>query len=90
MNFTWPGGSSSVFSRALKAPLKHVHLVDQVPFGGPPSAAAGALDDLADVVDAGVGGGVHLSTSGAALHDLRAMAPVGGHVEGRLVDVALA
>ena len=33
MNFTCSGGSSSVLSRALKAPAaEHVHLVDQVDF----------------------------------------------------------
>ena len=67
---------------------EHVHLVDQVHLvAGHQRLVARALDDLAHVVDAGVGGGVHLQHVGVpALHDLGAVAPEPGHVEGRLVD----
>jgi len=61
-NFTCGGGSSSVFSKALKAsPREHVHFVDDVHL----VAAAGrphgdVLPQLADLVDAAVAGGVDL------------------------------
>ena len=48
---------------------------------------ARALDQLANVVDAGVGGGVHLDDVGMpALHDLGAVPAEHGHVEGRRLD----
>ena len=67
---------------------EHVHLVDEVDLvARHHRLVARALDDLADVVDAGVGGGVHLQHVGVpALHDLGAVAAELGHVEGRLVD----
>ena len=67
---------------------EHVHLVDEVHLvARHQRLVARALDDLADVVDAGVGGGVHLQHVGVpAFHDLGAVAAELGHVEGRLVD----
>ena len=62
MNFTCGGGSSSVFRSALNAPVReHVHLVDDVDLvAGTRRRGRRPVDDLADVVDAGVRGGVHL------------------------------
>ena len=55
MNFTCGGGSSSVFSSALKALVReHVHLVEDVDLvARRAGAVAHALDQLAHVVDAG-------------------------------------
>ena len=73
--------------RVERALGEHVHLVDEVHLvAGDQRPVARALDDLADVVDAGVGGGVHLQHVGVApLHDLDAVAAELGHVEGGLV-----
>ena len=74
--------------RVERALGEHVHLVDEVHLvARHQRLVARALDDLAHVVDAGVGGGVHLQHVGvAAFHDLGAVAAELGHVEGRLVD----
>ena len=62
MNLTCSGGSSSVFSRALKAAVReHVHFVDDVDLV--PRAArthVGVRPQLADLVDAAVAGAVDL------------------------------
>ena len=48
---------------------------------------ARALDHLANVVDAGIGGGVHLDDVGMpALHDLGAVPAEHRHVDGRRLD----
>ena len=62
MNFTCGGGSSSVFSRRVERLLRqHVHFVDDVDLVARAGRCiAHAVDDLADVVDAGARGGVHL------------------------------
>ena len=61
-NLTCSGGSSSVFSRALKAPGgEHVHFVDVVDLEpGPARPQAGVLPELADRLDAVVAGAVDL------------------------------
>ena len=68
-NFTCGGGSSSVFSSALKALRDSMWIfVDDEDLGaGLDRAVAGGLDDLAHVVDAGAGGGVHLDHVGVAV-----------------------
>ena len=64
---------------------EHVHLVDDVDLvAGDRRLVAHRLDDLADVVDAGVGGGVHLDdVDVAALHDGGAVLAHLVHVDGR-------
>ncbi len=62
MNLTSGGGSSSVFNSALKAVLReHVHFVDDVDLEARRDRlVADAVGQLADVVDAGARGGIHL------------------------------
>ena len=63
---------------------EHVHLVDDVDLvAGGVRLVVGAVDQLADVVDAGVGGRVHLDhVEMPALEDGAAMDALFGHVEG--------
>ena len=63
---------------------EHVDLVDDVDLvAGGDRRVAGRIDDVADVVDAGVGGGVHLDDVGvAALHDGAAVDALGGQIDG--------
>ncbi len=74
--------------RVERALREHVHFVDDEHLGARRKRpVARALDDLADVVDAGVGGGVHLDHVGmAAFHDLAAVEAEHRHVDRRLVD----
>ena len=67
---------------------QHVHLVDDVDLvAGRDGRVAHPLDDLANVVDAGVRGGVHLDhVDMPALHDRLAMLAGHGKVDRRLVD----
>ncbi len=69
---------------------QHVHFVDDVDLvAGDRRLVAHRLDDLADVVDAGVGGGVHLDdVDVAALHDGGAVFAHLVHVDGGLIDLA--
>ena len=69
---------------------QHVHFVDDVDLvAGDRRLVARRLDDLADVVDAGVGGGVHLDhVDMAAFHDRGAVLAEFRHVDGRPVDLA--
>ena len=62
MNFTCSGGSSSVFSRALKASRgEHVDFVDDVDLEPRPAGPhVDVLPQLADFVDAAVAGAVDL------------------------------
>ena len=65
---------------------EHVDLVDDVDLvAGRHRRIADAVDDLADVVDAGMRGGVHLEhVHVARFHDRFAMDAELGHVDGRL------
>ena len=67
---------------------QHVHFVDDVDLvARRDRRVAHLLDDLADVVDAGVGGGVHLDhVDMAAFHDGAAMLARSAELDGRLVD----
>ena len=69
---------------------QHVDFVDDVDLvAGDGRAVARGLDDLADVVDAGVRGGVHLDhVDMAAFHDGGVVLALLVHVDGRLVDLA--
>ena len=69
---------------------EHVHFVDDIDLGARRNRAiARVLDDLAHVVDAGMGGGVHLDhVDVAQLHDRLAMDAELGHVDARPVDLA--
>ena len=69
---------------------QHVDFVDDVDLvAGDRRLVAHRLDDLADVVDAGVGGGVHLDdVDVAAFHDGGVVLADLGHVDGRRVDLA--
>ena len=62
MNFTWAGGSSSVFSKRVEGlGREHVHFVDDVDLVARlHRRVAHALDQLADVADAGAAGRIHL------------------------------
>ncbi len=73
--------------RVERALGEHVHLVDEVHLvAGDQWPIARALDDLADVVDAGIGGRVHLQhVRVPPFHDLDAVAAELGHVERGLV-----
>jgi hypothetical protein len=63
---------------------QHVHFVDDVDLvAGVKRPVAHLLDDLAHVVDAGLGGGVHLDDVGVArLEDRLAMLAEFRHVDG--------
>ena len=65
---------------------QHVDLVDDVDLvAGRDRRIADAVDDLADVVDARMGGGVHLQhVHVPRFHDRLAMDAEAGHVDGRL------
>ncbi len=79
MNFTCSGGSSSVFQERVERALReHVNFVnDEDLVARQDRPVARVLDDLTDVVDAGVGGGVHLDDVGvAAAHDVEAVGAV--------------
>ena len=67
---------------------EHVHFVDDIDLGARHHrAVARAFDDLANIVDAGVRGGVHLDHVDMARFDDRlAMHAEFVHVDGRLVD----
>ena len=67
---------------------QHVHFVDDVDLVARRNrGVAHPLDDVADVVDAGMRGGVHLDhVDMAAFHDGPAMLAEHGEVDGRLVD----
>jgi hypothetical protein len=69
---------------------EHVHFVDDVDLvAGDGRLVARRLDDLADVVDAGMRGGVHLDhVDMAAFHDRGAMLAELRHVDGGPVDLA--
>ena len=69
---------------------EHVHFVDDIDLGARRNRAiARVLDDLAHVVDAGVGGRVHLDhVDVARLHDRLAVDAELGHVDARPVDSA--
>ncbi len=69
---------------------EHVHFVDDVDLvAGDRRLVAHRLDDLADVVDAGVGGGVHLDdVDMAAFHDGGVVLAHLVHVDGGGVDLA--
>ena len=86
MNFTWAGGSSSVFSKALKALRReHVHFVDDVDLVARlDRRVAHALDQLADIVDAGAAGRIHLDdVDMAVLGDGEAMGALAAGDGGR-------
>ena len=69
---------------------QHVDLVDDVDLvAGGVRLVVGAVDQVADVVDAGMGGCVHLDhIEMAALEDGAAMDPLLAHVEGRAAGAA--
>ena len=69
---------------------QHVHFVDDVHLGaGGDGAVAGVLDDLAHIVDAGVGGRVHLDhVDMARVHDRLAVDAELRHVDARAVDLS--
>ena len=69
---------------------QHVHFVDDVDFGARRDRpVARVLDDLPHVVDAGVGGCVHLDhVDVARIHDRLAVHPELGHVDAGLIDPA--
>jgi hypothetical protein len=67
---------------------EHVHFVDDIDLVTRRNRAVAHLfDDLADIVDAGMGGGVHLDDIDmAAFHDRLAMFAGHGKVDRRLVN----
>ena len=69
---------------------EHVHFVDDIDLGARRNrAVARVLDDLAHVVDAGVGGRVHLDhVDMAQFHDRLAMDAEFGHVDACALDPA--
>src|SRR3984885_14114226 len=69
---------------------EHVHFVDDIDLGARRNRAiARVLDDLAHVVDAGMGSRVHLDdVDMARLHDRLTVDAKLGHVDTRLVDLA--
>ena len=88
MNLTCSGGSSSVFKKRVEGALReHVDFVDDVDLVARDQwSVARALDDLANIIDAGVRGRVHLDHIGVAgLDDFLAMGAVASEVDGRLV-----
>ena len=90
MNTTWAGGSSSDFSSALAAPALSMWTSSRMTtLRLPGGAERDALDELADVGDAVVGGGVELEqpVDDAALVDRHA---VGAGAVGLAVDGLLA
>ena len=83
------------FLERLQQPVEgrareHVHLVEDIDLvARGDGLVAHRLDDLADMVDAVVGGGVHLDhIDMAPFHDLGAMDAEFGHVDGRAVHLA--
>ena len=74
--------------RVERAFGEHVNFVDQENLGARHQRVIlCALDNLADIVDAGVGGRVHLEHVGvAAFHDLGAVLPKPRHLNRGLVD----
>ena len=92
MNLACGGGSSSVFSSALKAaPREHVHFVEDVDLvARRHRRIADGVVDLADVVDAVVGGGVHLEhVDVAAVDDGLAVHAHHRHLDGGRGDRAV-
>ena len=67
---------------------QHVHLVEDVDLvAGEVRLVVGAVDQLANIVDAGMRGGIHLDhVEMPALEDGAAMHALLGHVEGRAID----
>ena len=85
-NLAWGGGSSRVFSSALKAAVReHVHFVEDVDLvARAHRRVTHGVVDLADVVDAVVGGGVHLQhVDVPAFHDRLAIEAEHRHLDGR-------
>ena len=74
--------------RVERALGQHVDLVDEEDFGARDKRIIlRALDDLADVVDAGVGGSIHLEhVRMTPFHDLGAVASQHRHVDGRAIN----
>ena len=88
-NFTCSRRLFQRLQQAVEGRLRqHVHFVDDVDLGARHHRlVARALDDLAHVVDAGVGGGVHFDDVDVArFHDRLAMEADLVHVDGRPVD----
>ena len=86
MNFACGGGSSSVFRKRVERLLgQHVDLVDDVDLvARRDRRIADAVDDLANVVDAGMRGGVHLEhVHVPRFHDGLAMDAQARHVDRR-------
>ena len=86
MNFTCSGRLFQSLEQAVEGLLRqHMHLVDDVDLvARGVRLVVGAVDQVADVVDAGVGGRVHLDhVEMPALEDGAAMLALLNHVEGR-------